>query len=67
MLPIGVLCTVEAGHARMHAQVIAPDGERMVTADVDAPVSFDPVRLGERIATELIKSGALELLPDPVL
>lgn len=62
MLPVGCLCSVSAGMARVHAQVVAPDGEAMAIADRVAPDSVDPEDLGREVADALIARGALELL-----
>ncbi len=67
MLPVGVLCTVTEGRAEIQAQVVAADGEAMVTAAME--VSRGTVAaevLGQRLATVLVQRGALELLVDVV-
>ncbi len=64
MLPVGCLCTVSAGTARVHAQVVAPDGEAMAIADLTAPDLVSPEDLGREIADLLIARGALDLLSD---
>ena len=67
MLPIGALCTVNGATATLLAQVVSPDGETMLTEQVEGIASLRPETLGERAATLLIQRGALELLPDPLL
>ena len=66
MLPVGCLCTVAAGTARVHAQVVAPDGEAMAIADLAVPgAALDLAaarELGREIADMLIARGALDLL-----
>ena len=62
MLPVGCLCTVAAGSARVHAQVVAADGEAMAIADLTAPDTVDPLDLGREVADLLIARGALDLL-----
>ncbi len=62
MLPVGCLCTVEAGTARVHAQVVAPDGDAMAVADAVAPETVDPQELGREVAQRLVDRGALHLL-----
>ena len=62
MLPVGCLCTVAGGTARVHAQVVAADGDSMAIADVTAPESTDPDDLGREVADLLIARGALDLL-----
>ena len=66
MLPIGVLCVLAGGTARLLAQVVSPDGETMLTETLHAPLTLSAETLGERAATLLIQRGALELLPDPL-
>lgn len=66
MLPIGALCTVTGATATLLAQVVSPDGDTMLTEQVECIASLDPEILGERVATLLIQRGALELLPDPL-
>ena len=71
-IPIGVHCapvtednTPIAWH--VHAQVLAPDGERMICVSTDAPAGIAAHTLGHRIAEDLKSRGALELLtPAPV-
>jgi hydroxymethylbilane synthase len=55
-------------HYRIHAQVVAPDGETMVQLDQVEPVSRQPTprSLGERIARDLLSRGALDLLHQAV-
>jgi len=70
-LPIGVHCAAVyinngdgeeiVGH-RIHAQVVAPDGEQMIVLTKDAPAGIDPTVLGHEIAEDLKSRGALELL-----
>ena len=67
MLPIGALCRVNGTTATLLAQVVSPDGEIMLTEQVESIASLAPETLGERAATLLIQRGALELLPDPLL
>ena len=73
MLPVGCLCTVAAGTARIHAQAVAPDGEAMAIADRTASDTVSPEDLGREVADLLISRGALDLLAgwisptDPVL
>jgi hydroxymethylbilane synthase len=66
-LPIGVHCApicdgaLYIGH-RIHAQVVAPDGEEMICLSMEAPIGISPVALGHDIAEDLKSRGALELL-----
>ncbi len=62
-LPIGALCTPAAdGGWQMLAQVIAADGEQMVTIETEASPTTDPATLGLWVADALKEKGALELL-----
>ncbi len=67
LLPIGALCEIQASHATLLVQVVAPDGERMIIERMEAPLTIAAELLGERAGTVLIQRGALELLPDPLL
>ena len=66
-IPIGVHCspiredeTTVAWH--VHAQVLAPDGERMICASTEVPTSIAARVLGLQVADDLKSRGALELL-----
>jgi hydroxymethylbilane synthase len=73
-LPIGVHCApihdvadpVQNDSApiawRMQAQVVAPDGERMICFSAEVPAGIDARALGLRVAEDLKSRGALELL-----
>jgi hydroxymethylbilane synthase len=68
-LPIGVHVapaggTLHGDLLRIHAQVVAPDGEAMVQLDQFEPLSRRPsaASLGHRIAEDLKSRGALDLL-----
>jgi hydroxymethylbilane synthase len=73
-LPIGVHCApihdvadpVPAPAApiawRIQAQVVAPDGERMICFFSEVPAGISARDLGLRVAEELKSRGALELL-----
>jgi hydroxymethylbilane synthase len=66
-LPIGVHCATICNGAtliahRIHAQVIAPDGDQMICLNTEAPIGVDPITLGLEIAQNLKSRGALELL-----
>jgi hydroxymethylbilane synthase len=70
-LPIGVHCTPvledvgeEAGLIawHLHAQVLAPDGERMICLSTEVPAGIGPAVLGLDAAEDLKARGALELL-----
>jgi hydroxymethylbilane synthase len=66
-LPIGVHCAAICDGAtrvahRIHAQVVAPDGDRMVCLSTEFPDGIDAVTLGAEVAEDLKSRGALELL-----
>ncbi len=58
-LPLGALATVEGRTIRMTAVVAAPEGRRIVRADVE---SETPSGAAELAATELLAQGAEEIL-----
>jgi hydroxymethylbilane synthase len=73
-LPIGVHCAPiledgdeEAGLIawHLHAQVLAPDGERMICLSTEVPAGIGPTELGLDAAEDLKSRGALELLELP--
>ena len=66
-IPIGVHCSSlhednELRGWRVHAQVLAPDGERMISHTSEAAAGVDARTLGGRVADDLKTRGALELL-----
>jgi hydroxymethylbilane synthase len=66
-IPIGVHCwpihdELETMAWRIHAQVLAPDGERMICASIEAPVGISAPTLGLQVAENLKARGAMELL-----
>jgi hydroxymethylbilane synthase len=66
-IPIGVHCVPlhdesELVGWRVHAQVLAPDGERMICLSTEAPAAADVRNLGLQVAEDLIARGALDLL-----
>jgi hydroxymethylbilane synthase len=66
-IPIGVhcspICDDEATVAwHIHAQVLAPDGERMIFSSTEVPAGIAARALGLRVAGDLKSRGALELL-----
>lgn len=70
-LPVGVHCTPvldsDSGDPaawRVHAQVAAPDGERVIALTELAPTISDPLLLGAEIAGRLIGLGALQILDE---
>jgi hydroxymethylbilane synthase len=66
-LPIGVHCAPILEEAdllawHLYAQVLAPDGERMICLSTEAPTDISPATLGLDAAEDLKSRGALELL-----
>jgi hydroxymethylbilane synthase len=66
-VPIGVHCSPIQDEAdliawRIHAQVLAPDGESMIVRSIEAPVGVSAAALGLQVAEDLKARGALELL-----
>jgi hydroxymethylbilane synthase len=70
-LPVGVYCgpvtdgiSSELAGWHIHAQVVAPDGERVMAAIERAPAGAEAKRLGATIAERLCEMGARELLEE---
>lgn len=66
-VPIGVHCAPIAEIDgtltwRVHAQVVAPDGEQMIALTMEAEEGIGAGELGERVAEELKTRGAMEML-----
>jgi hydroxymethylbilane synthase len=70
-IPIGVHCApILAMHDaaqqliawHTHAQVLAPDGERMICLSIESPTTIAAPTLANQIAAELKSRGALDLL-----
>ena len=66
-VPIGAHCRpVREGNSvigwTLHAQVVAPDGEQVVSVTIDTPAEIAALALGLQAAEELKLRGALELL-----
>jgi hydroxymethylbilane synthase len=66
-IPIGAHCApVQDGQKligwHVHAQVLAPDGERMICLSTESSTGIGATALGRQVANELIARGALELL-----
>ena len=60
-LPLGALATVNGTDMEVQAVVCSPDGERVVRAHAHGQMS-DAASLGERVAEQLIREGAQEIL-----
>jgi len=63
-LPLGALASVRAGSLSLVGEVLAPTGRKSLRRSVDGPAS-DAGRVGSRLGKELLRRGALELLPSP--
>ena len=68
--PIGVHCAPILEEAdliawHLHAQILAPDGERMICLSAELPTGVSPTALGLDAAEDLKSRGALELLNQP--
>jgi hydroxymethylbilane synthase len=66
-IPIGVNCAPLGDQGstfawRMHAQVLAPDGERIACVTAQAPAGITAISLGLQVAEDLKARGALDLL-----
>ena len=60
-LPLGAIAIHSNGGLTMHGVVAAPDGTRVIRRHVDGPAS-DPAGVGARLADELARAGATEIL-----
>jgi hydroxymethylbilane synthase len=60
-LPLGALASVNGSEMEIHAMVCSPDGTRLIRAHAHGAVS-DAATLGERVAAQLIREGAQEVL-----
>jgi hydroxymethylbilane synthase len=60
-LPLGALATVNGTDIEVQAAVCSPDGERVIRAHAHGRLS-DAASLGERVAEQLIREGAQEIL-----
>ena len=68
-IPIGVHCAPVRDEAdligwHIHAQVVAPDGERMIFLSTEAQTGIVADTLGRQVADDLKARGALELLSE---
>lgn len=60
-LPLGALATVNGPDMEVQAAVCSPEGERVIRAHAHGQMS-DAASLGERVAEQLIREGAQEIL-----
>ncbi|MBN2580935.1 MAG: hydroxymethylbilane synthase [Pirellulales bacterium] len=61
LAPVAAWGRIEADQLRLTARVLSPDGRQKIEADHSAPPS-DPVALGRRIAEDLLRQGAAEII-----
>jgi hydroxymethylbilane synthase len=60
-LPLGAIAMLDSGTLRMHGVVASPDGRRTIRCEASGPQK-DPVGVGTRLADELVRAGASEIL-----
>ncbi len=60
-LPLGAIAINGGGGLTMHGVVATPDGKRVIRRSVEGTVS-DPAGLGAKLAEELARGGAMEIL-----
>jgi hydroxymethylbilane synthase len=60
-LPLGAIALHENGGLRIHGVVASPDGARVIRRDL-AGTTSDPADLGRRLADELARAGARDIL-----
>ncbi|HWK10906.1 MAG TPA: hypothetical protein VNR64_12685, partial [Vicinamibacterales bacterium] len=60
-LPLGAIAIHANGGLTMHGVVATPDGTRVIRRHVEGPAS-DPAGLGAKLADELARGGATEIL-----
>jgi hydroxymethylbilane synthase len=62
-LPLGALATITGTAMELRAIVCSPDGRRVVRAQAAGPAA-EPEALGDRVAEELSREGAVEILDE---
>jgi hydroxymethylbilane synthase len=62
-LPLGALATINNAEMELQAIVCSPDGRRIVRARATGPAA-DPLALGDRVAGQLSREGAVEILDE---
>ena len=60
-LPLGAIAVHDRNGLTMYAVVATPDGRRAIRRNASGPMD-DPSALGTRLAGELVKAGAMEIL-----
>ena len=62
-VPLAVHAVLESGTVRLRSIVSTPDGKQSIQAAGEAP-GADAVALGERVAADLLKNGAVKIISD---
>ena len=62
-LPLGALATINGPQMELQAIVCSPDGRRLARAH-GAGLIADPLALGDRVAEQLSREGAVEILDE---
>ena len=60
-LPLGALATITGTEMELRAIVCSPDGRRVVSARANGSAA-EPLALGDRVAEQLSREGAVEIL-----
>ena len=60
-VPLAVYAVLESGTVKLKSVVSTPDGKQSIHAEGEAPAA-DAVALGERVAADLLKNGAGEII-----
>ena len=63
-VPIGSLSRVADGHLTLDGVVLSPDGRRRISNYVQGPLG-EAESLGQRLAEQLLRQGAKDLLGSP--
>jgi hydroxymethylbilane synthase len=62
-LPLGALATINRAQMELQAIVCSPDGRRLVRAQAAGSIA-DSLALGDRVAEQLARDGAVEILDE---
>ena len=62
-LPLGALATINRSQMELQAIVCSPDGRRLVRAQAAGSIA-DSLALGDRVAEQLARDGAVEILDE---
>lgn len=60
-LPLGAIALHDNGALTLHAVVASPDGTQVIRSGASGPAS-DPAGLGRRVAEDLARAGAMQVL-----